>query len=108
MEGQDKMSLEDLKYELESACERNEKSTMISLLNSILKKAFGQQKIEFRKQLVQLYREGNNKTEFMELAPNVLKHDAANIDLRLHLVKMLLANPSLYYQAQTEMQRLDS
>ena len=40
-EGQDKMSLEDLKAELEKASERNEKPLMISLLNSINSKAFG-------------------------------------------------------------------
>lgn len=41
------MNLEDLKSELESATECNEKPLMISLLTTILKKAFGQQKMEF-------------------------------------------------------------
>lgn len=49
------MSLPELEEELEGAVERNEVKLQISLLETILKKAFGPKKIEFMKQLSNLF-----------------------------------------------------
>ena len=79
LEGQDKMSLAELEEELESATEPR---LTMSLLNSIVKKAYGPRKLEFMQRLVQLYHENRLQVEFLELAPKVLKLDSTNIDLR--------------------------
>jgi len=41
--------------------------------------------------------------EFLELAPTVLRVDASDIDLRVTLVKDLLASPLSFLLAQTEL-----
>ena len=60
------MSLAELEKELESATDPR---LTISILNSILKKAFGQKKLEYMHRLVQLYHEKRMHDEFLELAP---------------------------------------
>ena len=57
LDGQDRMSIEELKEELEGASERNETRLMISILQSMVKKSFGPRKADLMKQLVVLYRE---------------------------------------------------
>jgi len=64
------MSLAELQEELDRTSDSRK---MISLLNTILGKSFGQNKLEFMKQLVQLYKETRMIDDFLELAPQVLK-----------------------------------
>ena len=108
LDGQEKMTLPELEQELEGAVERNEIKLQISLLETILKKAFGPKKIEFMKQLVNLFQQTNKRDKFMELAPQVLKLDANNYELRIELLKILISNVETMPQAQTEMHRLDA
>ena len=45
----------------------------MSILNSIIKKAFGPKKLEYMQRLVNLYHDNRMFAEFRELAPQVLK-----------------------------------
>ena len=49
--------------------------------------------MQYMKQLAQIYTENLQKygAEFIELAPQVLKLDSTDYELRLHLVKYLMA-----------------
>jgi len=99
------MTLVELEEELLSA---TDKYLMISLLDTILRKAFGAKKLDFMKQLVTLYKETRANAEFLELAPSVLKQDSSDYELRLDLIKMLMGNPESILLAQTEIHRLEA
>ena len=60
------------------------------------------------KQLSTLYLQTNKTDEFTELAPQVLKQDSNDYELRIGLVKILIGNPDTLPLAQTEMHRLDA
>ena len=86
------MTLAELEEELEGASERNETSLQISLIDTMLRKTFGPKKLQLQKKLVVLYREKNKNTELLELAPQVLRVDPSDIELRLYLIKMYLSS----------------
>lgn len=77
------MTLTELEDELEL---QTNPSRMISLLQTIVTKAYGPKKQEFNKRLVHLYFDNNHIEEFLELAPTVLKSDSTDIDLRMQLI----------------------
>ena len=99
------MTISELEGELESA---TDSALQISLLNSLLKKVSGPKKQEYMKQLVYLYKDSRETQEFMDLAPTVLKHDSSDVDLRLTLIKKLVAAPGNYLLARTELHRLEA